>query len=233
MNVSIIIPTVNEADHIGPLVCHLYENSDERLEEILVVDGGSTDTTIELACAAGATVLKLPTKGRASQMNHGAAAAKGGILYFVHSDTLPPATYLDDIQQALQEDYPIGCFRFRFNSNSLLLKINSYFTRFDRLWCRGGDQTLFVKKTLFEQLNGYRNDYLIMEEYDFIIRARKAHSFKIIPRDVLVSARKYEDNTYLRVQLANLIIFNMFRLGYAQDRMVRTYKWLLDYRNEV
>lgn len=232
MTVSIIIPALNEAENIGQLVRHLCKNRTDKVVELFVVDGGSKDQTVSIAKAAGAEVLISPQKGRAQQMNYGAAKARGELLYFVHADTLPPETYLSDILQAVDEGHPIGCFRFRFNSNKLLLKINSYFTRFDRLWCRGGDQTLFVTKTLFEELNGYRNDYCIMEEYDFIIRARKKYPFKIIPKDVLVSARKYEKNGYLRVQVANLIAFNMFRFGAPQERIRQTYHRLLDFGND-
>jgi hypothetical protein len=108
-----------------------------------------------------------------------------------------------------------------------LLQLNGYFSRFDRLWCRGGDQTLFVSQSLFKQLKGYKESHLIMEEYDFIIRARQTHAFKIIPNEVLVSARKYEGRSFFKVQFANLIVFNMFRFGASQQRLVQTYKKLL------
>ncbi len=230
MTVSIIIPVLNEEKNIERLIKRLCEGGRGQVADLTVVDGGSTDDTRRLARNAGARVLQSPRRGRAPQMNYGAEKASGDLLYFVHGDTLPPASYMPDILQAVEEGYPIGCFRFRFDSDSRLLRLNSYFTRFDRLWCRGGDQTLFVTRELFNELQGYDDDYLIMEEYDFIFRARKAHPFRIIPRDVLVSARKYHDNSYLRVQAANFIVFNMFRLGFSPQAIADTYRRLLNYR---
>jgi len=95
------------------------------------------------------------------------------------------------------------------------------------MWCRGGDQTLFVTRQLFDELGGYDTHFRIMEEYDFIKRARQENPFKIIPKPVLVSARKYEHNGYLRVQIANLTVFNMYRLGCSQETLVNTYRNLL------
>jgi len=227
MKVSIIIPTLNEAENIQRLVERLIEGGNGHIEDLIVVDAGSEDSTRHLAQQAGARVLNAPERGRSRQMNYGVEHSSGELLYFVHGDTLPPLSYMDDIQQAVKEGYPIGGFRFRFESDRFILKINSFFTRFDLLWCRGGDQSLYVTRALFEELDGYRDDWIIMEEYDFMIRARKEHPFKIIPKDVLVSARKYENNGYMRVQVANLIVFNMFRFGYSPQKICDTYRRLL------
>lgn len=229
-SISVIIPTLNEAAHITSLVSYLWEHDNGDLAEIIVVDGQSTDNTASLAEAAGAMVLTAPRRGRAIQMNYGAERALGSILYFVHADTLPPASYLEDIRESLSLHYPIGCFRFRFDSDRWLLRLNSWFTRLDLLWCRGGDQSLYLRRALFRELGGFSNEHLIMEEYDLIIRARRQYPFRIIPKNVLVSARKYETNSYLRVQVANLVAFNMYRLGFSQKRIYNTYRKLLDYR---
>ena len=132
--------------------------------------------------------------------------------------------------RAIAENYPIGCFRFRFNSDKKILRFNSYMTRFDRIWVRGGDQSLFITRTLFDSLEGYRDDFKIMEEYDLITRARQQATFKIIPKDVLVSDRKYDNNSFLKVQLANATVFTMYRFGASQDAMCKMYRRLLDYR---
>jgi rSAM/selenodomain-associated transferase 2 len=229
MDISIIIPTYNEEEHIGPLVAHLWLNSQGLVREIVVIDGGSQDNTLNLAAQAGAQAYLSPRKGRAAQMNLGASMVQGSVLYFVHADSFPPATYVQDILEAIQAGYPLGCFRFRFNSNKLLLKINSYCTRFDRIMCRGGDQTLFLLRTVYDDLEGYKDDYLIMEEYDLILRARKKYPFRIIPKDVMVSARKYDHNGYFRVNLANLTVFMMFFAGFPQLKMVNTYKRMIQH----
>ena len=214
MQMSIIIPTYNEAENMGRVLTRLREYSTPDLAEIIVVDGGSADNTLKMAREHGADISCVsPHKGRAAQMNYGASLARGDVFYFVHADTLPPKTYIEDIMIALEKGYPMGCFRFKFDSDRKLLRINAYFTRFDRLMCRGGDQTLFVTRRLFEELEGYRADFKIMEEYDFLTRARRLAPFRIIPKDVIVSARKYDNNSYLRVNLANFIVFMMYFLG--------------------
>jgi rSAM/selenodomain-associated transferase 2 len=232
MEVSIIIPVLNEAENIQRLVNRLFSFGQDLVKEIIVVDHASTDGTLDLAKAAGAIPLLSPKKGRGPQMNYGAQHASAPLLYFVHGDTLPPECYMQEIQKAIQEDFPIGCFRFKFDSPRPLLAINSYFTRFDRLWCRGGDQSLFIKRTLFDQLNGFRDDFIIMEDYDIIVRARQNNPFKIIQKDVLISARKFDTNPYLWVQICNLIVFTMYRRSYSQEQMYNTYNKLLNYRNE-
>ncbi len=225
--ISIIIPVYNEEKNIQKLLPRLLAATKSISHEIIVVDGGSTDRTADRATALGATVLRSPKKGRAHQMNHGYENSTGDILYFVHADTLPPLSFVEDIRAALAEGYPLGCYRFEFDSPRKILKINAYFTRFDKMWCRGGDQTLYVTRTLFKELKGYCSKHYIMEEYDFIARARKQHPFKIMAKAVLVSARKYEDNGYLKVQFANLIVFNMYRLGFSQEQMVNFYRSML------
>ncbi len=229
MKVSIIIPTLNEAENIGRVIERLTTRNNGLLSDLIVVDGGSEDQTVAIATKAGARVIQTPP-GRALQMNRGVEQTSGELLYFVHGDTLPPEDCLDKILLAVAEGYPVGCFRFRFDSDSWMLKMNAYFTRFNQIWCRGGDQSLFITREAFNALGGYRDDYRIMEDYDLIIRARKQYPFKVIADDVIVSARKYETNSYLRVQTANFIVFNMFRLGYSQETMARTYKRLLNYR---
>lgn len=227
MKLSIIIPTLNEAENIGQLIQYLKKNTKGELCEFIVADGGSSDATTKIAKEAGAQVITC-TKGRACQMNKGAAYASGDTLYFIHADSIPPKSFIEDIKIALEQNHPIGCYRFKFNSPKRILKFNAYMTRFDKLYCRGGDQTLYVRRDVFEKLGGYKDDYKIMEEYDFILRARKEFPFKIIPKDVIVSARKYEGRSWLKVMLANGVVYNMFRFGASQEAMVKMYRRLLD-----
>jgi len=231
MTFSVIIPTINEAASIASLVTFIRENSAGANCEIVVVDGGSDDNTVKLAEQAGALVLHSSKKGRAAQMNLGSKHTTGSILYFVHADVQIPSSFMDDIQLTIQKGYDAGCYRYVFDSNKEILKVNAYFTRFDGLlMMRGGDQTLFVRREVFNTLKGFNEYYSIMEDYDFIIRLRKNHSFKIIQKDVIVSARKYETNSWLRVQFANLFIFILFRLERSPESMRMMYNKLLNYR---
>lgn len=230
MTISVIIPTLNEADNIERLITHLRTHSRLSPADILVIDAGSRDGTQELARRAGATAWECPQRGRAAQMNYGAERAAGEILYFVHADTLPPTTFITDLQEAAAAGYPVGCYRFRFDSSHVLLKVNAWFTRFDPLWCRGGDQSLYVLRSVFQETGGFCQDHIIMEDYEYIARVRKRYPFRIIPKDIVVSARKYEENSYLRVQFANFVVFNMYRFGASPQRLYHTYRQLLDYR---
>jgi rSAM/selenodomain-associated transferase 2 len=230
MTISIIIPTYNEAATIARLVQDLRRYAPPEAVEILVIDAHSPDGTAELAQQAGATVLAAPQPGRAAQMNHGAAHATGDILYFVHADVRIHPDFVATIRRAVAEGYAAGCYRFRFDSRHPLLRFNSYGTRFQGIMSRGGDQTLFVSRELFGQLGGFDERFVIMEDFEIIQRIRKTATFLIVPQDVVVSARKYETNGWLRVQLANLTAFSLFFLKVSPARIARTYKALLNYR---
>ncbi len=225
--ISIIIPTFNEAGNIGKLVCYLLSCDKGNHTEIIVSDGGSSDNTMDIAMQAGATAILSPQKGRAVQMNHGATAASGEILYFVHADTIPPNSFIDDILEAVKNGFALGRYRTRFDNPRWLLKCNAFFTRFDLFICYGGDQTLFISKPIFDALSGFDQEMLIMEEYDFVSRARKKGRYKIMQKEVLVSARKYESNSWLSVQLANKKVINMYRKGASKHTMKEAYSRLL------
>ena len=149
MKISVIIPTLNEAQNIERLIPYLKKECDTTpLLEIIMVDGGSQDETVALGQNLGITVIQCPRKGRAVQMNYGANTATGSVLHFIHADVLPPKDCFTNIIHILNQGYDAGCFTYQFDSKSWLLKINAFFTRFNKIWCRGGDQTLFVKKSI-------------------------------------------------------------------------------------
>lgn len=230
MTISIIIPTLNEAANIGHLVRYLAANGEKKINEIIVVDGGSTDDTIACAEKAGAVILRSPKKGRAIQMNLGASVATGNILYFVHADTIPPVSFTKDIEQSVNAGYDLGRYRTRFARKSWKLKFNAFFTRFDMFMCYGGDQTLFVTRELFNKLIGYDENLLIMEEYDFTVRAKSKGRYTILPNAALISTRKYDDNSWWKIQRANYEIVQLYKKGAPQSLMVKRYNELIKYR---
>ena len=229
MQISVIIPALNEAEHIGMLVRYLKQHGGEDVGELLVVDGGSTDATAQLAQCAGAQVLVSGVRSRAAQMNLGARTARFPLLYFVHADTLPPASFAQDILGAVASGVTMGCYRYTFDAPGIMLKINAFFTRFHWLWCQGGDKTFFIQRTTFQTLGGYNEDYCVMEEYDFLQRAMLQYKLHIIPKNARVSARKYKKNGWIRVQLANLIVFRAYRRGVAPAQIKATYQRLLKF----
>lgn len=227
MQFSIVIPTLNEAKNIGPLLHYLQQHGGSALSEIIVVDANSSDGTAEIAQATGAKVVPCAVRCRAAQMNLGAREAKSDLLYFVHADTVPPASFATDIVQEVEQGEVMGCYRYQFDSPSRILKFNAYFVRYQWLWCQGGDKTFFVKRSVFEEFGGYDERYVVMEEYDFLRKAMKQYRLRVLPKDVRISARKYERNSWLRVQLANAGAFTMFRWGVEPSRIKRFYHWLL------
>lgn len=228
--ISIVIPTYNEADNIARLVSYLVANSGKNVCEIIVSDGGSTDETIKIAQSFGVKAVLSANKGRAAQMNYGASIALGDILYFIHADTFPPLTFVNDINQAVSAGYAFGRYRTVFDSKKFILKINAFFTRFDWFISYGGDQTLFMTTSLFNAIKGFDEPMLIMEDYDIVTRAKKAGRYKIFRKAALISARKYETNSWLKVQLANGRILQMYKGGALQQDMVNKYKEMLVYR---
>jgi rSAM/selenodomain-associated transferase 2 len=224
--ISIVIPTLNEENNIRKLVPYLQNSCVGKPIEIIIADGGSTDDTLAIAASLGAKNIS-SNKGRSIQMNTGAKLAQYEILYFIHADTLPPAGFYTDIITAVNNGYEAGRYRTKFESNKWLLKLNAFFTRFDLFVCYGGDQTLYTTTALFKKLNGYNEKMLIMEEYDFVERAKKIATYKIFKNATLVSARKYETNTWWQVQKINYKIVHQYKKGVPQSELVKMYRSML------
>jgi rSAM/selenodomain-associated transferase 2 len=231
VTISIIIPAFNEAENIGRLIQYLQQFGGHVVKEIIVSDGGSLDQTIQQAKAVGANAVISPQKGRAAQMNYGASLATGDIFYFIHADVFPPESFVEDILSAVNDGYDFGRYRMRFNTKKWYLRINEWFTRFDWFMCYGGDQTLFISRSLFERSGGFRSEMRIMEEFEFTQRLReKKAKYKIIQKGALISDRKYDTNSWWRVQRTNYTIVKMYKKGATQEEMMKKYREMLDYR---
>lgn len=226
---SVIIPTYEEEERIATSIESVKQRSASSAPEIIVSDGGSHDRTKELAEKAGADhILEAPERGRASQMNHGAKEARCGVLYFLHSDVWPPLGFDQDIQNAIEAGYRAGTFRFRFRPmRPWALLINSFMTRFSWTFVQGGDRSLFVDRTLFEEIAGYDEAYVVMEDFEILERIRQLTPFHSLPKAVEVSSRKYQKNGYLRVQYANWIAIRLYKRGADPHHILREYKKVL------
>lgn len=233
MHLSIVIPTYNEADNIEETIRHLQLGLKDKPGEIIVSDGGSDDDTLEKAQSLGVNTYSSPVKGRAGQMNYGVSQASGDVLYFVHADSQPPLSFYEDIKNALSENHNCGGYRFKFDSNKWIFILNNFLTHINWIYCRGGDQSIFCTKDLFMNVGQFREEMLIMEDYDFLKKIRKKGNFKLIPKSTLVSARKYLANSWLKVMRANIKVVSMYRKGATQQELLETYRKMLDYRKNA
>lgn len=205
--ISIVVPVYNEEKSIVLLIDYLQKVTTVT-HEIIVVDGGSKDNTVNLVKNKKVSLVD-SSRGRARQMNEGAKIAKGNVIYFLHSDTFPPIGYDKLIVQSVQQGYWSGCFRLRFDFQHPVLKFYQWFSRFNFQVCRGGDRSLFVKKSTFFDIGGY-NKLKIMEDYDIVDRLLKVGHFKIIKSHVTTSARKYRKYGLIRLQLVYAYIHYLY-----------------------
>ena len=221
-SISIIIPTCNEEALIAhSLGAILAITQDSQGVEIIVSDA-SSDRTADILKEFPVTVCH-SAKGRALQLNAGARIATGEILYFLHADTLPPKTFLEDIRSATESGSEAGCFRMHFDDNHPIMSLYGWFTQFPLTVCRGGDQSLFIDKNLFREIGGFNETLRIMEDIDIITRIEQRTRFHILEAEVTTSARKYHKNGMIELQLTFAALHLMYALGFDQESMTCFY----------
>jgi len=227
---SIVIPVLNEAKTIEDLLQHISVNAfSTSVSEIVVVDGGSDDNSREIVARFADTslinVISVNSKkGRAKQMNVGAKVSTGNILYFLHADSFPPNGFDSLIISEVEKGYSAGCFRMKFDSNHPVLRISQWFTRFNYKICRGGDQSLFITRKAFDELNGYNESYTIYEDCEFINRIYAKFNFAIISDRLTTSARKYEQRGTVKLQYHFTVIHLKNMFGASAENLSQYYQ---------
>ena len=200
--ISIVIPILNEAENIEKLLFHLIDNASlQNIQEIIVVDGGSTDGSQEIVETLDLKVRLIHSKkGRARQMNIGASVAKGEILYFLHADSFPPTHYDKHIIDEVKQNNQAGCFRLTFDNNHWWLRMASWLTQFSWRACRGGDQSQFITKALFEDIGGFDEGFTIYEDNILINELYKRKEFVVINKKIKTSDRLYQRHGIFKLQ---------------------------------
>lgn len=229
MLISVVIPTLDEEANLPVTLRQLADRPDV---ELIVVDGGSTDRTIEVARRFTPYVF-VSQPGRARQMNMGARHATGDILLFLHADTFLLPGAIDEIQRRIIGDGAVGG-AFDLNIDSprrlfkLVAKISSRRSRLFRL--PYGDQGIFVWRQVFEVLGGFP-DMPIMEDIAFMRRLRREGRVTFIRTGLITSARRWNANGVVRTTLVNWWVTSLFFLRVPPRRLRKVYDhWLVSGR---
>ncbi len=198
MRLTIVVPALDEADNLARLLPDLAGACPGA--EIVVVDGGSRDGTAEVVARQPGVRLLASARGRARQMNHGAGAAGGDALLFLHADTRLPGGAAAAIERALAEPGVVGGrFDVRFDSPRRVLRMVAWFMN-ARSRLSGictGDQAIFVRRADFEAAGGYP-DIPLMEDIELSRRLKRRGRLRALRLRVTTSARKWEREGPLR-----------------------------------
>ena len=222
MNVSVIVPVFNEAESIVRTLESLCNR--DMVPEIIVVDGGSTDGSVNAARKYASQVIVSP-KGRGTQQDTGARLAHGDVLVFLHADTQLPDGYDRLIGQVLDDPAVVfGAFSLAihppsFGRNLVALGAN---LRSRILKLPYGDQALFMRRSTYIQSGGFR-PWPIMEDVDLVQRLNKKGAFRLIRTPVKTSARRWEEETPLFTTLRNWILMTRYILGASPQALMRHY----------
>ena len=220
---SIIIPVLNEELHLTRCIDSL--RAEGFSEEIIVADGSSTDRTREIALSHPNVTAIDSLKGRGAQMNAGSAAASGDILLFLHADTILEQGWAKELSAALDDQSVIGgAFSFCIDNPAIKYRLVEAWVR---LRCRifrlpYGDQAIFIRKTAFQELGGYK-EIPLMEDVDIIGQMKKLGSISMLQKRAVTSGRRWVRKGIFRTAAINQMTMLMFHLGVSPEKLARLY----------
>lgn len=223
MRFSIIIPVLNEEAVLDDTLTHLSKICAQQDCELLIVDGGSCDRTVAIAERFGRVITA--ARGRASQMNTGASAARGDALIFLHADTQLPSDVFKAIEQTLAKPFVVGgAFKLCFNCDLWSYRLVAFATnlrsRIQQIYT--GDQTFFIRASSFHAIGGFP-DQPLMEDIEIITQLRKLGRVVLLSQYVTTSARRHKKIGLFRSVLFMWYLRTLYRIGVSPANLQRMY----------
>ena len=216
MRIAVVIPALDEADQIAGAV----QSASEPGVEVWVVDGGSTDATVERARALGACVIS-SEPGRSAQLRAGVERVRADTVVFLHADTRLPAGFAREVAVAFADPQAVGgAFRFAFDgaTGPSLRLVEAGARLRARLGFPYGDQAIFARRSVLLSLGGIPRVPL-MEDLDLVRLLRREGRFVQLRSSVRTSARRYRDAGVVRTVLWNTVAVAAWFLGVDRNRL--------------
>jgi rSAM/selenodomain-associated transferase 2 len=222
---SVIVPTLNAAHTLGRTLDALTPQRHGLIKEVVIVDGGSDDETLDIAQKLGCRVVRA-SKGRGTQLRRGAAAATGEWLLFLHADTrlnADWATFTSDFVARPGSGQLAAVFQFRLDDIRTRARALEVLVSLRTRWLGlpYGDQALILSRKFYDDIGGF-SDIPLMEDVD-IIRRIGRRRLTILPAYAVTSAQRYRRDGYMRRSLRNLICLGLYFLGVPPARIAKFY----------
>jgi rSAM/selenodomain-associated transferase 2 len=223
VRISVIMPVLNEQEHLAATLSQVTLSPGD---ELIVVDGGSTDATVAIARQFTSMVLT-SAAGRAQQMNCGAQQAHGDILLFLHADTHLPAQGLEAVRHVMQETRVVGgAFRLTFMPSTSALRVIAWGANLRSRYARlpYGDQALFVRRHWFDALGGYP-DVPFLEDVQLVQRLQRQGKMALLPQPVQTSGRRWLQEGVVSTTLRNNLVLALYFCGVSPVTLNRWYRY--------
>ena len=226
LNLSVIIPTLNEQDCLPKLLADLDAQSHVQLE-VIIADGGSTDGTLDRCRTFDPIIVHAP-RGRAAQLNAGFRRSTGDDLLFLHADSrLKDASLLVDAlrhwRTALKnagQDTVAGHFPLRFTRttqrNTMAFRYTEGKTHFNRVNTTNGDQGFLLRRSFFIQLGGFDESQHFLEDQKLAEKIRTRGTWITLPGLLYTSGRRYEEQGYHRLSILMSMLMGMYSTGHME-----------------
>lgn len=220
-SLAIVIPVFNEAMILPNALKSLQALA---VEELIFVDGGSTDDTVQLIQDAGFTCL-LSEAGRAKQMNFGTINTTSDIILYLHVDTTVSSSNILNIKKTYNQGFLSGRFDIRLSNDALIYRIISFFinTRSRLSKINTGDQGIFVRREAFEEVGGFP-DIPLMEDVAITQQLKSLGKVACLKDKLMTSSRRWENNGAIRTVLLMWKIRFLYWLGIPPEKLVKIYR---------